>query len=74
VVETHAKTMALAQRQDVAKLTDEAVGVLKGKGMIVNTCDTAGFKTPLAGFYARWKDVYGDKAWALLEKHVGKLV
>lgn len=74
VVEKHAKTMALAQRKDVDALTTQAVGILKSKGMIVNDCDTAGFKKPLAGFYARWKGVYGDKAWALLEKHVGKLV
>ncbi len=74
IVEKHARTMALAQRKDVEKLTAEAIGILKGKGMIVNECDTSGFKKPLAGFYARWKAVYGDKAWAILEKHVGKLV
>ena len=25
-------------------------------------------------FYARWKAIYGAKAWALLEARVGKLV
>jgi TRAP-type C4-dicarboxylate transport system substrate-binding protein len=74
VVEKHAKTMALAQRKDVDELTKKAVDILKSKGMIVNECDTSGFKKPLAGFYARWKAVYGDKAWTILEKHVGKLV
>ncbi|HEX7750572.1 MAG TPA: TRAP transporter substrate-binding protein, partial [Bordetella sp.] len=26
-----------------------------------------------AGFYTEWQKKYGDKAWALLEKSVGKL-
>ena len=26
-----------------------------------------------AGFYAEWKGKYGDQAWELLEKSVGKL-
>ena len=26
-----------------------------------------------AGFYAEWKGKYGDQAWDLLEKAVGKL-
>jgi hypothetical protein len=41
--------------------------------MIVNTADTSGFRTHLGAFYARWKGVYGDRAWALLEARVGKL-
>ncbi len=74
VVEKHAKTAALAQRQDVAAMNAGAVEVLRSKGMVVNECDTSGFKKPLAAFYARWKDVYGAKAWALLENRVGRLV
>ena len=42
--------------------------------MIVNQTDVSGFKKPLAVFYARWKENYGAKAWALLEARVGKLV
>jgi len=26
-----------------------------------------------AGFYSEWKGKYGDEAWAILEKSVGKL-
>jgi len=74
VVEKHAKAAALAQRQDIAKLNAGAVEVLRSKGMIVNECDTSGFKKPLATFYARWKEIYGAKAWSLLEARVGKLV
>ncbi len=74
VVEKYAKAAALAQRQDVATMNAGAVEVLRSKGMIVNECDTSGFKKPLAGFYARWKEVYGAKAWGLLEARVGRLV
>jgi tripartite ATP-independent transporter DctP family solute receptor len=74
VVEKHAEHAALAQRRDIAKLNGEALGWLRTKGMIVNKTDTSGFKKPLGAFYARWKQVYGAKAWALLEARTGKLV
>jgi tripartite ATP-independent transporter DctP family solute receptor len=74
VVEKHAKVAALAQRQDIATLNASAVEVLRSTGMVVNECDTSGFKKPLAEFYARWKSVYGAQAWRLLEARVGKLV
>ena len=74
VIERHAETAALAQRQDVDRLNAGAVATLRAKGMIVNETDVSGFKKPLATFYTRWKAVYGAKAWDLLEARVGKLV
>ena len=74
IVEKRAETAALAQRQDINKLNAGALETLRAKGMIVNETDTAGFKKPLAAFYARWKENYGAKAWRLLEASVGKLV
>jgi tripartite ATP-independent transporter DctP family solute receptor len=73
-IEMHAKAAALLQRQDVQLIDGGAVELLRGKGMIVNTADTSGFRKPLSAFYARWKGIYGDKAWAALEARVGKLV
>jgi tripartite ATP-independent transporter DctP family solute receptor len=72
-VEKHADAAALAQRKDIAKLNAEAVDILRAKGMIVNDADTSGFKRSLGAFYGRWKDIYGAKAWALLEARTGKL-
>ena len=48
---------------------------LAGKGLIFNQPNAAPFRDKLraAGFYAEWKGKYGDEAWALLEKSVGKL-
>ena len=74
VITRHAGAAALAQRQDVAKIDASALDILRAKGMIVNETDTSGFRKNLGAFYARWKAVYGDKAWALLEARVGKLV
>lgn len=74
VITRHADAAALAQREDVARIDAGALEVLKGKGMVVNETDTSGFRRQLGAFYARWKGVYGDKAWALLEQRVGKLV
>jgi tripartite ATP-independent transporter DctP family solute receptor len=73
VIERHAGAAALAQRRDVDRIDAGAVEWLRGKGMIVNEADTSGFRKQLGAFYARWKGIYGDKAWALLEAQVGKL-
>jgi TRAP-type C4-dicarboxylate transport system substrate-binding protein len=74
IVEKHADAAALGQRRDIAKLNAEALDILRGKGMIVNEADTSGFRKSLGAFYARWKEIYGPKAWALLEARTGKLV
>ena len=73
IIEKHAEAAALAQRKDIEKLNADALGVLRSKGMVVNEADTSGFRKPLSAFYARWKEIYGPKAWALLEARVGKL-
>ena len=74
VITKHADAAALAQREDVAKIEAGALDLLRAKGMIVTETDTSGFRRHLGAFYARWKGIYGEKAWALLEARVGKLV
>src|SRR3954463_2593780 len=74
IITRHADAAALAQRQDVAKIDAGALEVLRDKGMKVVETDTSGFRRQLGAFYSRWKSVYGEKAWALLEKRVGRLV
>ena len=48
---------------------------LAGKGLVFNQPDVTPFRDKLrsAGFYAEWKGKYGDHAWDVLEKAVGKL-
>jgi hypothetical protein len=43
--------------------------------MVFNTArgDTFRNKLRFAGFYSEWKGKYGDEAWAILERHSGKL-
>jgi tripartite ATP-independent transporter DctP family solute receptor len=74
VIDKHAEAAALAQRKDIERLNADALETLRAKGMIINEADTSGFRAPLAAFYARWKQVYGAKAWSLLEARVGRLV
>ena len=74
ILQKHADAAALAQRKDIEKLNGEAFDALRSKGMMVNEADTSGFRKPLNAFYARWKEIYGAQAWALLEARTGRLV
>ena len=66
---------ALNERVDVAKLNAGLQQELTAKGLTFNQPDAAPFREKLrqVGFYSEWKGKYGDQAWDLLEKSVGKL-
>ena len=63
------------EREDVAKLNAGLQQELAGKGLTFNQPNVTPFRDKLraAGFYAEWKGKFGDEAWELLEKSVGKL-
>ena len=63
------------ERADVEALNATLKEELISNGMKVNEPEAASFRQKLkdAGFYAEWKGKYGDEAWGLLEKAVGKL-
>ena len=65
----------ISERTDTEKLNATVMEELKGKGLIFNQPQVAPFRQKLrdAKFYAEWKGKYGDQAWELLEKSVGKL-
>ena len=75
VVAKHINAAGLAERDDVAKLTETLQADLKTKGLEFNTPDPVPFRDALrkAGFYSEWKGKYGEEAWGLLEKVVGQL-
>jgi tripartite ATP-independent transporter DctP family solute receptor len=75
VVEKNVNAAALKARTDTEKLNATVREDLTGKGLIFNQPDVAPFREKLraAGFYSEWKGKYGDEAWAILEKSVGKL-
>jgi len=75
VVAKHINAAGLKERDDVAKLNATLQQDLAAKGLDFNRPDPAPFRDKLraTGFYTEWKNKYGDEAWALLEKSVGKL-
>jgi len=75
IVARNINAAALAERADVAKLTEGLQSSLAAKGMKINSVDPAPFRDKLksAGFYSEWKGKFGDAAWATLEASVGSL-
>ena len=71
----HIDAAGMKEREDVAKLNAGLQQELAGKGLIFNKPDPAPFREKLrsAGFYKEWQGKYGEEAWAILEKSVGKL-
>jgi tripartite ATP-independent transporter DctP family solute receptor len=75
IVAKNINAAGLKERDDVAKLNATLQQDLAAKGLVFNRPDPAPFRDKLraAGFYIEWKSKYGDEAWSLLEKSVGKL-
>jgi TRAP-type C4-dicarboxylate transport system substrate-binding protein len=75
IVAKHINAAGLKEREDVAKLNASLQQDLTAKGLVFNRPDPAPFRSKLraAGFYTEWKSKYGEEAWSLLEKSVGKL-
>ena len=75
IVAKNINAAGLKERDDVAKLNATLQQDLAAKGLLFNRPDAAPFRDKLraAGFYTEWKGKYGDEAWGLLEKSVGKL-
>jgi TRAP-type transport system periplasmic protein len=75
IVAKHINAAGLKEREDVAKLNATLQQDLAAKGLVFNRPDPVAFRDKLraAGFYTEWKGKYGDEAWSLLEKSVGKL-
>jgi tripartite ATP-independent transporter DctP family solute receptor len=75
VVAKHVNAAGVRERDDVAKLNATLQQDLAAKGLVFNRPDPAPFRDKLrtAGFYTEWKGKYGDEAWSLLERSVGKL-
>jgi tripartite ATP-independent transporter DctP family solute receptor len=75
IVAKNVNAAAVKERADTEKLNETVKGELTSKGLVFNQPEVAPFREKLksAGFYAEWKGKYGDQAWSLLEKSVGKL-
>jgi tripartite ATP-independent transporter DctP family solute receptor len=75
IVARNINAAGVKEREDVAKLNAGLQQDLAGKGLVFNQPSVTPFRDKLrsAGFYAEWKGKYGEQAWELLEKSVGKL-
>jgi tripartite ATP-independent transporter DctP family solute receptor len=72
-IERNTVKFARLQRADTASLNKQLRTRLAERGMIFNNADVASFRAKLGPFYDHWKQSIGNRAWALLEAHVGKL-
>ena len=75
IVEAEFNASALAERDDLAKMSNTVADTLKGKGLQFVDTDAVAFRGTLkkAGFYEEWKGKFGAEAWGVLEKAVGSL-
>jgi TRAP-type transport system periplasmic protein len=73
VIERNAMKFARLQRSDHNTLNTEFRTKLAQQGMTFNEAETSSFRARLGSYYAHWKETVGQRAWSLLEAHVGKL-
>jgi TRAP-type transport system periplasmic protein len=75
IVAKNINAAAVKARVDTEQLNATVRQELTAKGLAFNQPDVAPFREKLraAGFYSEWKGKYGEEAWAILEKSVGKL-
>jgi tripartite ATP-independent transporter DctP family solute receptor len=75
VIAKHLNQAALDMRADGTKLNASLRPELTAKGLVFNDPKLGPFRERLiaSGFYKEWKQKYGDEAWAVIEKHTGKL-
>ncbi len=73
-VERNVKVQVAAQRRVTIALNLALAAKLVKRGMTFDKPDVATFKARLAdGFYPRWKEQIGAKAWGLLEGEGGRI-
>src|SRR5690349_22262588 len=75
IVAKNVNDAAVKERADTEKLNAGLMDDLTKKGLVFNQPEPGPFRDKLrsAGFYSEWKGKYGEQAWSLLEKAVGKL-
>lgn len=73
VIRRTAEKFVRLQRADTDKLNNTLRANLIQQGMLFNEPDIPSFRARLGTFYEHWKGSVGEKAWSLLESHVGKL-
>jgi TRAP-type transport system periplasmic protein len=75
VVRKRVNEAALLARADLAGMNKSLVAELEAHGMKFNTVDLSKFQDKLRaeGYYAQWRQKFGEEPWALLQKYAGTL-
>ncbi len=75
IIAKHLNRSAMDMRADVTRLNASLRTELASKGLVINEPKLDAFRATLvkSGFYEEWHKKFGDEAWAMLEKHTGKL-
>ena len=75
VIRKHFDAAITVERADIAKLNETIVGKLKQAGLTFVEPEQQAFRNALGAtaFYREWKEKFGGKAWAALEKYSGEL-
>jgi len=75
IVTRNMNATTVKQRADTKMLNDTLRTELSKKGLIFNSVNPDPFRDALrkAGFYAEWRKKFGEEAWSLLEKYVGRI-
>ena len=74
VVDRNVQLYVAAQRKATMALNHDLEKTLVARGMTIEDVDTKGFRQKLAGgFYPRWKQQIGAKAWDMLEQRSGRI-
>ncbi len=75
IVEAEFNRSVTDERADLTRLNPGMRGDLVVSGLQLNAVEAEPFQRMLqtAGYYAEWRDRFGDAAWRLLEENVGAL-
>jgi len=73
IIERNVVKFVRQQREELNNLNNEFRTKLATQGMTFNEAETSSFRPRLSAYYAHWKEIVGERAWSLLESHVGKL-
>ena len=73
IIERNTVKFVRLQREELSALNTDLCTKLATQGMTFNEADTSSFRPRLASYYSRWKETIGERAWNMLEAHVGKL-
>ena len=64
---------ALRERKTTGDQVKSSLDTLRERGMTVTTVNMDQIRSRLKSYYAHWKSEFGEPAWSLLERSVGKL-